>query len=78
MKLELKVSDFLPDGCSIGHRNDCPTIAFVEKANARLAEMLKDAPIAYGNKSSKYGWSLNQEGSETHRALLVNIEKINE
>lgn len=50
-------------------------------ANARLAEMLKDAPEVFtDNKGAKAEvWCTDEHGSwrrQTHRARLVNIEKI--
>lgn len=78
-KLEFKPEDF---NALYG---DCPLtkMSIVKIANARLAEMLKDAPVVYFDDEA----SMNEKGTidcatrkprnkDTHRALLVNIEEL--
>ncbi len=84
-KLEFKADDFqkytgsTSDTCGIY----LTTQSAANAANWRLAEMLKDAQVVYGQgieamKSAM--WCMNgpdfEVSKHTHRALLVNIEEL--
>lgn len=91
MKLEFKPIDFCekPDSdpnCPHGVGNDwCSGTFLAIIANTRLAEMLKDAPVVYSECTEdakdfrgSFGWwtLAKTDKSDTHRALLINIEEI--
>lgn len=81
MKLEFKPEDF-------SHSEDWDSaedfaVDIAQQANARLAEMLKDATVVYGRqnrmKMSLWMWFSNahdEVGMDTHRARLVCIEEL--
>lgn len=46
---------------------------FTDALNARLAEMLAEAPVMYGNLPLDNDWSNEQLAADTHRARLVQI-----
>lgn len=78
-KLEFTAEDFMfsPNGPGVLAFEAC------RMANARLAEMLKDAKVVYGKLDPWHSsFSTNkdlpyQDGSKaTHRALLINVEEL--
>lgn len=91
-KLIFKPEDFLiewetPDGIRFEAQSKTGeriAKSIAQKANARLAEMLKDAPVVIAREQEVCSlppvWVLDElfVGARTHRALLVNIEEIKE
>lgn len=87
-KLEFKAEDFATAWCTPenSHKEMDAMLAqaICRVANARLAEMLRDAPVVFSGPGKQFGrifeeWSLAEfEGEDTHRARLVNVERIDE
>ena len=96
MKLEFKESDFDdfkvfgsldaggPLDQEMARKGKVFAKAAVQIANARLAQMLKDATRVYGHEwdeaklsdGNTFGWGHTQCSTDTHAALLINIEEI--
>lgn len=77
--MKFKPEDFRPNGTTriIGD------VAFFQElsdmANARLQEMLKEAPLLYGNSNpdGHHWYRTTKLKTDTQMARLVNIEKLN-
>lgn len=78
MKLEFKPEDFINLWPNRQLLTDVMNMVS-HRANSRLAEMLKDAPVVYGHKKN-FGWGFDEQGIipnvTTHKALLINIEEL--
>lgn len=70
-KLEFKAEDFQGAGSDIH--------SLAKRANKRLAEMLADAPKVRGMEiDGRIDWASGGDPDDTHRARLVNVERIDE
>ena len=84
MKLEFQPADFAVAWCSPenSHKEMDVVLAteIARVANARLAEMMKDAVAVYSSKyfgpEANHAWGNKQMFGDTHRARLVEIEAI--
>lgn len=75
--MKFTAEDFKFDCETLGRGLSSDDIA--NRANARLAEMLKDAPVVFSFRSPQHvhvSWTETRLSCDTHRAKLVCVEGV--